>query len=105
MVLVIVDLVAVPGKRGELAEHVHALLGGGADGLLQYAVGFAKNDPNAIAVVEEWHDDAAHDSFVRTDFFAGFREATATLHATPPSNSIYSIDVPLPPETPIISLL
>ena len=105
MMLLIVDLVANSGKRAELVEHLHALLGDGADGLLQYAIGTTAENPEAIVVVEEWQDVATHTAFTKTKRFATFRAATRDLYASPPNGRQYEIDVPAPPETPIISLL
>jgi quinol monooxygenase YgiN len=105
MMLLIVDLVAVPGKRAELVEHVHTLLGDAADGLLQYTVGTTAEHPDAIVIVEEWHDAATHEAFMQTEHFATFRTQTRDLHAAPPASRTFDIDVPAAPETPIISLL
>jgi quinol monooxygenase YgiN len=105
MMLLLVDIATVPGKRDEFVGHLHALLGGGADGLLQYAIGTTPSEPDTIALVEEWHDEAAHEAFMQTETFATFRSATNGLGAGPPKARQFTIDVPRAPETPVISLL
>ncbi len=105
MMLLLVDITAAPGKRDEFVGHIHALLGGGADGLLQYAIGTTASEPETIALVEEWRDEAAHAAFMQSETFAAFRAATSALGAGPPKGRQFTIDVPRAPETPIISLL
>jgi quinol monooxygenase YgiN len=94
MLLLIVDLTALPGKRDELVAHVHALLGDGADGLLQYTIGTREQEPDAIAIVEEWQDAASHVKFMATETFAAFVEASRALNAGPPVSREFEIDVP-----------
>ena len=103
--LLLVDITTVPGKRDEYVGHLHELLGSGADGLMQYAIGTSSTEPETIAIVEEWQDEASHAAFFKTETFANFRSATATLGAGPPRGRQFTIDVPRAPETPIISLL
>jgi len=105
MMLLLVDITTLPGKRDEFVGHLHELLGGGADGLLQYAIGTTPSEPDTIALVEEWDDEAAHHAFMQTETFATFRSATSALGAGPPKARQFTIDVPRAPETPIISLL
>jgi len=105
MMLLLVDITTVPGKRDEFARHIHELLGGGADGLFQYAVGLSSSEPDAIAIVEEWQDETTHAEFMRTETFATFRSAVASLGIGPPHSRQFTIDVPKAPETPVISLL
>jgi quinol monooxygenase YgiN len=105
MMLLLVDITTVPGKRDEFVVHLHELLGGGAEGLLQYAIGTTPSEHDAIALVEEWHDEAAHEAFMQTETFATFRSATRDFGAGPPKARQYTIDVPRAPDPPIISLL
>jgi quinol monooxygenase YgiN len=105
MMLLLVDITTVPGKREEFIVHLHELLGGGAEGLLQYSIGTTPSEPETIALVEEWHDEAAHLAFMQTETFATFRSATSGLGVGPPKARQFTIDVPRAPETPIISLL
>jgi quinol monooxygenase YgiN len=105
MMLLLVDITTVPGKRAEFVAHLHELLGSGADGLMQYAIGTTPSEPDTIALVEEWQDEAAHAAFMQSETFAAFRSATSGLGAGPPKARQFTIDVPRAPETPIISLL
>ncbi len=94
MMLLIVDATALPGKRDELVAHVHALLGDGADGLLQYTIGTRKEEPDALTIVEEWRDAASHATFMASETFAAFVKASSSLNAGPPVSREFEIDVP-----------
>jgi quinol monooxygenase YgiN len=105
MILIVVDVATLPGKRDEFVLHVHELLSGGPHGLLQYTLGTTASDLETLIIVEEWQDEVLHKIFIGSDKFATFEVATKMLVSGTPRSRQFTIDVPAGPKPPIISLL